>query len=1012
MLQIDTNTVINETFRIDGALGEGGMGAVYRAWQFGLERGVAIKFLLPGLVTDKKALLRFERESKILMALRHRNLVQCYQFGVWQSCFPFIAMELLEGKSLKRLIEESSRVDADTVLNIAIQACEGLTAIHAANINHRDIKPENLFLQELPGDDGYLVKIIDFGLAGFLLNSANEQLKLTQTGALVGSIYYLSPELCKGQVPDARADIYSLGCVLYESLLGEPPLVAEDPIGMIYKHVSEHPARISERAPELELPDGLELVLRKAMAKDPDVRYASAADFKTDLEAVRNGNSHLLQISENIFAQAHARKPRIAPPLPLLVLPIILTAIALWWSLFTEPGLGFIGRTFLLRSSQSSLTNFCSWLESTNHAAIAAELLNERASQMPSGSIARMEVMLMILKLQLQAKQPVESKKFVRELIAQLASMRVQGYEDYMTWQQRSVLLQTLQQAAVLFKDKNFRWEFDRETRWDLGRLCQIAAASGDVKTVVELRRLLLRDDACRQDTRFEAQVRVALAQALRSARLGKEAELEIERVIHSPSMPRTQLEVTARSDYANILRDAGMSEDADEQLQKAWRVAIAQVRNGVANSASDFPIKVFAAQTVVLMYRAKLYQLSLQLCEECRKAFGQKGGPDSLTQLHINETYVLCLISLGRDREAEAVIKKELRPSDAQFWDSYIALYTKRQDATSLDLFLQNWLYRARAAKTYSDSLLSSSYNQTISSLGSTGSAFVSVLMARGRWSQAVSVAEELLKLADKHPVHEAYLRQLLAEALSADGKKTACAEQFEKARNLLGPIGTDSAASLATRLRQAVCLAAEGNYGEAGAMAEAVFESADTPAPRAAAIELCARCKIGIGDFEGSIADSRSGMEILREANSLSEMQILFLSDLLEAYSRAGRLSDAAITAKAMNVYETNSDSDTTFMQTLRAKAISEAITESGDTARELLHAEVLKSSSSPFSFTRHYLARIYELECSAISKSRSDFELEKRALVEELIAKASPQSRLTTLAKGVTYRKAAQS
>lgn len=287
--------VIDERYEVLALIGDGGMGSVYRAIEIGLQREIAIKILHSSLLGDQDSRVRFERESKILSALSHRNILILYRFGIWNNIYPYIAMELLEGKSLRDELKELERIPWMRCLTMAIQICDAMDYAHKQGIIHRDLKPNNIIILDKPEKD--FIKVVDFGLAKLLSGTNNENQKLTQTGALIGSVHYLSPEQCLGKKADERSDIYALGCVLYEAIVGEAPLNADNPIGLIHKHATEIPPLPSEVLDgATHLPRGLDQVLMKALHKNPDERYQSMSDFGKDLERVKTGHSEELSM--------------------------------------------------------------------------------------------------------------------------------------------------------------------------------------------------------------------------------------------------------------------------------------------------------------------------------------------------------------------------------------------------------------------------------------------------------------------------------------------------------------------------------------------------------------------------------------------------------------------------------------------------------------------------------------------------------------------------------------------
>jgi serine/threonine protein kinase len=284
MLNLSPGTLVDARYEIIELVGEGGCGVVYKAKEIGLERVVALKLLHASLVGEQENLERFRREGAVLSELEHPNVLKCFRLGVWES-LPYICMEFLEGTALNEL----SPIAAHRLVSIAQQICSAMSHAHANNVIHRDLKPANVVLVNQRQDQ---VKVVDFGLARLLPEFDKRNQQLTQTGVLIGSIYYMSPEQCLGKKADARSDIYSIGCILYEMLTGEPPLTADTPVAMIHLHVTTIPDHPSSKV-KGTLPDGLEAVIMQALAKDPDDRFQTMTDLEAALSMVANGEGYL-----------------------------------------------------------------------------------------------------------------------------------------------------------------------------------------------------------------------------------------------------------------------------------------------------------------------------------------------------------------------------------------------------------------------------------------------------------------------------------------------------------------------------------------------------------------------------------------------------------------------------------------------------------------------------------------------------------------------------------------------
>ncbi|MBK9143425.1 MAG: serine/threonine protein kinase [Candidatus Melainabacteria bacterium] len=287
-------------FAIEGKLGTGGMGVVYRARDLTLNRTVAIKVLsAPGLA-NQKAILRFQQEARAAGALGHPGIVSVHEFAVSDAGEPYIVMDCVEGQALSDAIARAGCLPLDTCLDIAIRAAEALEFAHAKGVVHRDLKPANIMLIN-DGGDGESIKIVDFGIAKI---QDEEGKALTKTGEVFGSPLYMSPEQCSGARVDRRSDIYSLACVLYETLAGRPPHNGETALATAVMHLQEEPDPLSAVRPDRDFPAPLQVILDRALAKDPDSRYQSMSELRSDLEKLREGKP------DEVMARSAASKQR------------------------------------------------------------------------------------------------------------------------------------------------------------------------------------------------------------------------------------------------------------------------------------------------------------------------------------------------------------------------------------------------------------------------------------------------------------------------------------------------------------------------------------------------------------------------------------------------------------------------------------------------------------------------------------------------------------------------------
>jgi predicted Ser/Thr protein kinase len=298
-------------YRIESVLGRGGMGTVYLATHARLERKVALKVIAPALADDPDFRTRFLRESRLAASLDHPHVIPIYDADEVDGV-PYLAMRYVDGPSLQALIAEQGAVRPGDTLRVAEQIGGALDAAHSADLIHRDLKPANILLAE-PGRHAYLC---DFGLAKRTSSRA-----MTHAGSFLGTVDYCSPEQIRGEPLDGRADIYSLGCVVFHCLSGRAPYARDSEIAVLQAHLNEPPPTLS---PEL---DG---VFARAMAKDRDDRYPTAAALASDLrDAIAGGAPATVQAQALPATREHATQvaPRRRRRWPLIVAVAILVAL-------------------------------------------------------------------------------------------------------------------------------------------------------------------------------------------------------------------------------------------------------------------------------------------------------------------------------------------------------------------------------------------------------------------------------------------------------------------------------------------------------------------------------------------------------------------------------------------------------------------------------------------------------------------------------------------------------------
>ncbi|HYV11002.1 MAG TPA: serine/threonine-protein kinase [Pyrinomonadaceae bacterium] len=282
---------LDEKYLVEEPLGAGGMGEVYRARHLSMDRPVAIKFLHQRLVEDEAARGRFHTEARAAVKLRHPNAVSVTDFGQTSEGIVYIVMELLEGRTLREILDRESPLETARAISIMLQASDAVAAAHDAGIIHRDLKPANILVTQ-SADQPAVVKVLDFGIATFSADDDEDATALAQTNSVIGTPRYMSPEQHNGNDLTAAADVYSLGVILYEMLTGMVPFSGSTPAEIAQKHANNppHPPREVVAA----IPEDVEHDVLHALEKQPADRPANAGEFRRELleTAERLGLEH------------------------------------------------------------------------------------------------------------------------------------------------------------------------------------------------------------------------------------------------------------------------------------------------------------------------------------------------------------------------------------------------------------------------------------------------------------------------------------------------------------------------------------------------------------------------------------------------------------------------------------------------------------------------------------------------------------------------------------------------
>ena len=280
--------VLLERYRLIRKLGGGGMGDVYLGEHTVIGKKVAVKVLHPQYTEDHEVVDRFLQEARSASRIGHANIVDIADYGQSEEGLVFLVMEYLEGEELGDILHSEKRIPWQRARKIAIQVCNALQAAHDKSIIHRDLKPGNIFLTTFANQHDF-VKVIDFGIAK--ITDENEGAKMTKTGMILGTPDYMSPEQATGRQLTFSTDIYSLGVILYEMLTGTAPFDSDSFMGVLSQHMFDQPQSLHERNPDADIPEIMENITLKALAKKPEDRFATMQEFADTLKSLDDEGS-------------------------------------------------------------------------------------------------------------------------------------------------------------------------------------------------------------------------------------------------------------------------------------------------------------------------------------------------------------------------------------------------------------------------------------------------------------------------------------------------------------------------------------------------------------------------------------------------------------------------------------------------------------------------------------------------------------------------------------------------
>jgi len=302
--------LLDGKYRLESVLGRGGMGVVYKATHIHIDTQYAVKVLHPELVANQSAIERFRIEARSAGRIRHPNAIQVTDFGITPERFVYLVMEMVDGISLRKLLENEQVLNLDRTNHILAQACAAVDAAHQRGVIHRDLKPDNIIITQSEGVDS--VKVLDFGIAKLRDTSSLTRptsAPLTQAGTLIGTPEYMSPEQCRGKQLDPRSDIYSLGIILYEMLCGMQPFVGDTTLEIVIQQLNNPPRPL--RVVDPRIPEEIERVVMRALDKDPGGRQSNSlqlsAEFSAAIDDSRDGAPRTTVVGVP-FERAESRK--------------------------------------------------------------------------------------------------------------------------------------------------------------------------------------------------------------------------------------------------------------------------------------------------------------------------------------------------------------------------------------------------------------------------------------------------------------------------------------------------------------------------------------------------------------------------------------------------------------------------------------------------------------------------------------------------------------------------------
>lgn len=607
MSQTKSDSMVGKTiagkFKILAKLGRGGMGAVYKAEHTHLDRVIALKLLHAHLANDDEYLKRFQREARTACKIRHPNVITLHDYGVEEG-HPYLAMEFIEGKTLKQILKEEGTLSLDRVFNITTQICSALAEAHGNNIIHRDLKPDNIMITDRRDGTSW-AQVLDFGISKVIQTEPSTE--LTQAGTIFGSPRYMAPEQGLEKKVDTRADLYSLGVMIYEMLTKKYPIEAKTMMETLVKAVHEDPIPLKTANPQVHIDDRINAPVMRLLERDPEKRYQRVEDFFADFE-------------EAYYAVTGKTKPHTFFTRPagiaLAATAFILAGTALYYT-GRSPGNPRVAEEQayleelkqLRREKEAELAKVAELAEQRKQAALAAALDAEKRRQLE----------------QIELDQLIEIRKEVEQAAAKAEQKRTEALEAAKLAESEK---EAAEQAAVLAGQEAAAF---REVRQAEERKAEEYSAQAERATALaeqkhaEALAALKQAEARRKQLQQEALL--AKSEVANLKQLREQEQRKAENLKHEAELAeklaqekQAEAELAAKRAAENEKRAASAQQRAEELKKQTAKLSPNTTTPPHSKKLAEEQQKLKAQQAALAAEREKLEKLRLKREQEAKR--------------------------------------------------------------------------------------------------------------------------------------------------------------------------------------------------------------------------------------------------------------------------------------------------------------------------------------------------------------------------------------------------------